>query len=213
MMRINETFFSIQGESTFAGWPCFFIRTTGCPLRCRWCDTTYSFYEGEERTLDSLVDEALSHPAPLVEVTGGEPFSAPELPRLVEKLLDAGKTVLIETSGALPVPQGLDRRCHLVMDIKPPGSGMAHLMAEETFRALRPGDEIKAVIADRGDFDFCLDFLDRLALPREIPVTVSPVFGECSPGELAEWVLSSGREIRVGIQLHKILFDPERRGV
>ena len=212
-MKINETFFSIQGESTFAGWPCFFIRTTGCPLRCRWCDTTYSFYQGEERTVDSLVEEAISHPVPLVEVTGGEPFSAPELSRLVKKLLDAGKTVLIETSGALPVPGDLDRRCHLVMDIKPPGSGMAHLMAEETFRALRPGDEIKAVIADRLDFDFCLDFLDRLALRREIPVTVSPVFGECSPEELAEWVLSSGREIRVGLQLHKILFDPERRGV
>ena len=212
-MRINETFLSIQGESTFAGWPCFFIRTTGCPLRCRWCDTTYSFYEGSERSVDSLVAEALSHPAPLVEVTGGEPFSAPELSGLVRALLDAGKTVLIETSGALPVPSDLDRRCRLVMDIKPPGSGMSHLMAEETFRALRPGDEVKAVIADRRDFDYCLDFLDRLALPREIPVTVSPVFGECAPGELAEWVLASGRDLRVGLQLHKILFDPDRRGV
>ena len=212
-MRINETFFSIQGESTFAGWPCFFIRTTGCPLRCRWCDTTYSFYEGEERTIDSLVAEAMSHPVPLVEVTGGEPFSSPELSVLVAALLDAGKTVLIETSGALPVPGDLDRRCHLVMDIKPPGSGMSHLMAVETFLALRKGDEVKAVIADRHDFDYCIDFLDRLALPREIPVTVSPVFGECAPGDLAEWVLSSGREMRVGLQLHKILFDPDRRGV
>ncbi|MHB8370304.1 MAG: 7-carboxy-7-deazaguanine synthase QueE [Leptospirales bacterium] len=212
-MRINETFLSIQGESTFAGWPCFFIRTTGCPLRCLWCDTTYSFYEGEERTVDSLVAEALSHPVLLVEITGGEPFAAPDLPLLVRALLDGGRTVLIETSGALPVPEGLDRRCRLVMDIKPPGSGMSALMKEETFRALRPGDEVKAVVCDRSDFDYCLQFLDRVALPPEIAVTVSPVFGECSPGDLAGWVLSSGRPLRVGVQLHKILFDPARRGV
>ncbi|MCL5286292.1 MAG: radical SAM protein [Nitrospirae bacterium] len=212
-MRINETFFSIQGESTFAGWPCFFIRTTGCPLRCRWCDTAYAFYEGEERTVVSLVGEAAGHSAPLVEITGGEPFVAPELPELVKGLLELRKTVLIETSGAFPVPAGLDRRCRIIMDVKPPGSGMSHTMREETFRDLHPGDEVKAVVAGREDFDWTLAFLDRAGLSGEIPVTLSPVFGECRPEDLAAWVLSSGRNLRVQVQLHKILFDPGRRGV
>ena len=213
MMRISETFFSIQGESTFAGWPCFFIRTTGCPLRCRWCDTEYAFTGGTDRTVESLVAEAVRAPTDLVEITGGEPFVAPELPVLVRGLLEGGKTVLIETSGAFPVPAGLDRRCRIIMDVKPPGSAMAHTMREEIFRDLGPGDEVKAVLAGREDFDWAMAFLDRVGLSEGIPVTVSPVFGECSPEELARWVLESGRNLRVQVQLHKILFDPARRGV
>jgi 7-carboxy-7-deazaguanine synthase len=212
-MIINETFLSIQGESTFSGWPCFFIRTTGCPLRCRWCDTAYAFHEGSERTVPDLVREAHSHGTALVEITGGEPFVAPELPDLALALLDSGKTVLIETSGAYPVPSGLDRRCHIIMDIKAPGSRMESTMKEETFRALLPGDEVKIVLSDRGDFDWSMDFLDRIRLPESIPVSVSPVFGECSPSDLATWVLESKRPLRIQVQLHKILFDPGRRGV
>lgn len=212
-MIINETFLSIQGESTFSGWPCFFIRTTGCPLRCRWCDTAYAFHEGSDRTIADLVQEALSHEVPLVEITGGEPFVNPDLPTLARALLEAGKTVLIETSGAFPVPPGLDRRCRIIMDIKPPGSRMEGTMREETFRALLPGDEIKIVLADRRDFDWAMDFLDRIRLPESIPVSVSPVFGECRPEDLASWVLESGRALRIQVQLHKILFDPDRRGV
>ena len=212
-MRINETFFSIQGESTWAGWPCFFIRTTGCPLRCRWCDTAYAFYEGEERTIAALVGEAAGYASPLVEITGGEPFVAPGLSELASELLNLGKTVLIETSGAFPVPASLDRRCRIIMDVKPPGSEMSHTMREETFRDLRPGDEVKAVVAGREDFDWTLDFLSRAGLPPEIPVTFSPVFGECRPEDLAQWVLASGKNLRVQVQLHKILFDPQRRGV
>jgi len=212
-MIINETFLSIQGESTFSGWPCFFIRTTGCPLRCRWCDTAYAFHEGSDRTIADLVQEALSHEVPLVEITGGEPFVNPDLPTLARALLEAGKTVLIETSGAFLVPPGLDRRCRIIMDIKPPGSRMEGTMREETFRALLPGDEIKIVLADRRDFDWAMDFLDRIRLPESIPVSVSPVFGECRPEDLASWVLESGRALRIQVQLHKILFDPDRRGV
>ncbi len=213
MMRISETFFSIQGESTFAGWPCFFIRTTGCPLRCRWCDTEYAFTGGTDRTVESLIAEAERAPTGLVEITGGEPFVAPELPVLVRGLLEGGKTVLIETSGAFPVPAGLDRRCRIIMDVKPPGSAMAHTMRPEIFRDLRTGDEVKAVLAGREDFVWAMDFLDRAGLVEGIPVTVSPVFGECSPEDLARWVLESGRNLRVQVQLHKILFDPARRGV
>lgn len=212
-MRINETFLSIQGESTFSGWPCFFIRTTGCPLRCRWCDTDYAFFEGEERTVSDLVMEARRHGTGLVEITGGEPFVAPELPALAQALLDAGKTVLIETSGAYRVPEGLNRNCHIIMDIKPPGSLMEHTMRVETFRDLRPGDEVKIVLAGRNDFDWSMDFLDRIGLGEGIPVSVSPVFGECDPESLATWVMASGRPLRVQVQLHKILFDPKRRGV
>lgn len=212
-MKINETFVSIQGESTFSGWPCFFIRTTGCPLRCRWCDTAYAFYEGTERSVGELVGEAVSRGIPLVEITGGEPFDCPDLPGLVLALLGEGKTVLVETSGALPIPEGLDRRCHIIMDVKPPGSGMERTMREETFRALRPGDEVKIVLSDRNDFDWAMKFLDRVGLPESIPVSVSPVFGECEPGEIARWVLESGRAVRIQVQLHKILYDPSMRGV
>jgi 7-carboxy-7-deazaguanine synthase len=212
-MLINETFLSIQGESTFAGWPCFFIRTTGCPLRCRWCDTAYAFHEGSDRTVPDLVREADSHGVSLVEITGGEPFVSPELPDLARALLDRGKTVLIETSGAFPVPAGLDRRCRIIMDIKPPGSRMEGTMREETYQALRPGDEVKIVLADRRDFDWSMEFLDRIGLAESIPVSLSPVFGECRPQDLASWVLESKRVLRIQIQLHKILFDPDKRGV
>ncbi len=212
-MRITETFRSIQGESRFAGWPCFFIRTTGCPLRCSWCDTAYAFTGGEERTVESLLTEAHGSGTGLIEVTGGEPFVQEELPALVRGLLDQGKTVLIETSGGFPIPEGLSREAHLIVDVKPPGSGMDHWNKPDLFRKLGPGDEIKAVVANRADFDWTIRTLDSWGLMEDVPVTVSPVFGECDPRELAAWVLASGRHVRIQIQLHKVLFDPALRGV
>lgn len=212
-MRITETFRSIQGESRFAGWPCFFIRTTGCPLRCRWCDTAYAFTGGEERTVKALLSEARNSGTDLVEVTGGEPFVQEELPLLVRGLLDLEKTVLIETSGGFPIPEGLPREAHLIVDVKPPGSGMEHWNKPDLFRALGSGDEIKAVVSSRDDFDWTVRALDDWGIPRDVPVTVSPVFGECDPRDLAAWVLASGKPIRIQIQLHKILFDPALRGV
>ncbi|MCL4461306.1 MAG: radical SAM protein [Nitrospirae bacterium] len=212
-MKITETFRSIQGESLYSGWPCFFIRTTGCPLRCRWCDTAYSFYGGEDRAVDALVEEAVSSGTFLVEITGGEPFVQPELPELVQKLLDRGKTVLIETSGGFPVPDGLNRDCRLIVDLKPPGSGMDAWMKPEHFSDLGQRDEIKAVVADRGDFDWSVQKLEEWGVWGRVPVTFSPVYGECDPRDLARWVLDSGFPIRVQVQLHKILFDPLLKGV
>lgn len=212
-MRITETFRSIQGESRFSGWPCFFIRTTGCPLRCRWCDTTYSFTGGEERSLPDLVEEVLSSRTDLVEITGGEPFVQEELPELARALVSLGKTVLIETSGGFPIPEGLPRECHLIVDLKPPASEMAHWMQPGLFRELGPEDEIKAVLANRSDFDWAIGTLEKWSLFGKVPVTVSPVFGECDPTDLAQWVLASGLPLRIQVQLHKILFDPMLRGV
>ncbi|MHB1926153.1 MAG: radical SAM protein [Leptospirillum sp.] len=212
-MRITETFRSIQGESRFAGWPCFFIRTTGCPLRCRWCDTAYAFYGGEEQPVDFLVEQAVESGTPLVEITGGEPFVQPELPELAQKLIANGKTVLIETSGGFSIPSGLNRECHLIVDLKPPGSGMEQWMKHEHFADLGQRDEIKAVVAGRDDFDWVTEKLGQWGLWDRVPVTVSPVFGECDPRLLARWVLDSGLPIRVQVQLHKILFDPMMRGV
>lgn len=212
-MKITETFRSIQGESLYSGWPCFFIRTTGCPLRCRWCDTAYSFYGGEDRAVDALVEEAVSSGTFLVEITGGEPFVQPELPELVQKLLDRGKTVLIETSGGFPVPDRLNRDCRLIVDLKPPGSGMDAWMKPEHFSDLGQRDEIKAVVADRGDFDWSVQKLEEWGVWGRVPVTFSPVYGECDPRDLARWVLDSGFPIRVQVQLHKILFDPLLKGV
>jgi 7-carboxy-7-deazaguanine synthase len=212
-VKITETFRSIQGESLYSGWPCFFIRTTGCPLRCRWCDTAYSFYGGEDRAVDALVEEAVSSGTFLVEITGGEPFVQPELPELVQKLLDRGKTVLIETSGGFPVPDGLNRDCRLIVDLKPPGSGMDAWMKPEHFSDLGQRDEIKAVVADRGDFDWSVQKLEEWGVWGRVPVTFSPVYGECDPRDLARWVLDSGFPIRVQVQLHKILFDPLLKGV
>lgn len=212
-MRITETFRSIQGESRFSGWPCFFIRTTGCPLRCRWCDTAYSFTGGEERTIADLMDEVRASKTDLVEITGGEPFVQEELPELARSLLSEGKTVLIETSGGFPIPENLSRACHLIVDLKPPGSEMSHWMNPGPFEELGPGDEIKAVLSNRSDFDWVVRTLENWSLIGKVPVTVSPVFGECDPRDLGQWVLSSGLPLRIQVQLHKILFDPVLRGV
>uniref|UniRef100_A0A2I2MDN2 7-carboxy-7-deazaguanine synthase n=1 Tax=Leptospirillum ferriphilum TaxID=178606 RepID=A0A2I2MDN2_9BACT len=163
--------------------------------------------------MDSLVGEAVSSGTSLVEITGGEPFVQPELPALCQKLLDRGKTVLIETSGGFSVPSGLNRQCRLIVDLKPPGSGMEAWMKAENFAELGGEDEIKAVLAGRDDFDWSVQKLEEWGVWGRVPVTFSPVFGECDPRELARWVLDSGLPIRIQVQLHKILFDPQLRGV
>ncbi len=212
-MKITELFRSIQGESLYAGWPCFFIRTTGCPLRCTWCDTTYSFHGGTELTIDEILREARTQATSLVEITGGEPFAQEETVDLARVLRREGYEVLIETSGGFGLPPQLDRSCHVIMDLKPPGSGMSHWMNPSHFMDLSSNDEIKAVVQSRADFDWVVSTLSEWRLPGEIPVTVSPVFGAVDPRDLGRWVLDSGERLRVQIQLHKILFDPMARGV
>jgi 7-carboxy-7-deazaguanine synthase len=164
-------------------------------------------------SIGEILLEAKKADTNLVEITGGEPFVQPDFVDLANHLRRDGYEVLIETSGGFPVPVGLDRSCHIIMDIKPPGSGMSQWMNPDHFRGLSANDEIKAVCQSREDFDWVIARLEEWSLPEEIPVTVSPVFDMVDPKELGRWVLESKKRLRVQIQLHKILFDPKARGV
>lgn len=212
MLRINEIFHSIQGESTHAGRPCVFVRLTGCNLRCRWCDTAYAFHEGQPRTVDSVVDEVAGFGCSLVEVTGGEPLLQPDAIPLMRALLRRGYEVLLETGGSLPigdVPEGVRR----ILDVKCPGSGEADRNRWENLAELRAGDELKFVLAGREDYLFAADVVRRHALPSRCPVLFSPVHGELPGAELARWVLADGLPVRVQLQLHKLLWPAATRGV
>jgi 7-carboxy-7-deazaguanine synthase len=211
-MKIAEIFKSIQGESTYAGRPCLFIRTTGCNLRCSWCDTTYAFHEGVEMPLEEVKKRVEEHGGPLVEITGGEPLIQPEVYPLVTWLLDRGNEVLIETSGSLPIDR-LDSRAVVIMDIKCPGSGMGHAVHWDNVEHLRPKDEVKFVIADRRDFLFAKETCEAWNLFRRCHVLFSPVFEKLSPRVLAEWILEESLPARLQIQIHKYIWDPAARGV
>jgi len=211
-MRVTEIFFSIQGESTYAGRPCVFVRVTGCPLRCVWCDTSYAFYEGTELNLDDIVQQVTAYPCRLVELTGGEPLHHPETFILATRLLDLGFTVLVETSGAVDIAP-LDRRAVVIMDLKCPGSGMADRNLWSNLDALKPGDEIKFVLNDRADYVWARDVLTRTRLAQRRVVLFSPVFGQLDPKQLASWILEDGLDVRLQPQLHKFIWDPAARGV
>lgn len=211
-MKITELFHSIQGESTHAGRPCVFIRTTGCHLRCEWCDTAYAFYEGEEMTLDAVMERVRAFGCPLVELTGGEPLLQRETPMLVSRLLNEGHTVLVETSGSLDI-RILDPRAIVIMDIKCPGSGMTKSMRWDNLDALKPTDEVKFVIKDRADYDWAASIVTRHALDRRCPVLFAPVFDELEPRRLAEWLLADRLPVRLQLQQHKYVWEPSTRGV
>ncbi|MBI3995997.1 MAG: radical SAM protein [Nitrospirae bacterium] len=211
-MKINEIYKSIQGESTFAGRPCVFIRTTGCNLRCEWCDTTHAFEEGREMTIETILAQVESHSCRLVELTGGEPLLQKEAPRLVTRLLDGGHTVLIETSGSLDIRR-MDPRAVVIMDIKCPGSGMSGAMRWDNLAALKPSDQVKFVIRDRADYDWAVEILDRYPSLTRGVVLFSPVFGALDPRLLADWILEDGRPVHLQLQIHKYIWHPETRGV
>jgi 7-carboxy-7-deazaguanine synthase len=211
-MKINELFYSIQGESTYAGRPCVFIRTTGCHLRCEWCDTAHAFYEGEEMALDAVIEQVRAYGCPLVELTGGEPLLQRETPMLVTRLLNDGYTVLVETSGSLDI-RLLDPRAIVIMDIKCPGSGMTQAMRWENLDALKPIDEIKFVIKERADYDWAASIVARHQLDRRCPILFSPVFGELDPRILAGWLLADRLPARLQLQQHKYIWEPDTRGV
>jgi len=212
MMKINEIYKSIQGESTYAGRPCIFIRTTGCNLRCDWCDTPHAFEEGREMTLEAILARVECLDCRLVELTGGEPLLQKEAPGLVTKLLDRGHTVLIETSGSLDI-RPIDPRAVLVMDIKCPGSGMSGAMRWDNLSVLKPSDQVKFVIKDRADYDWAAGILDRYPRLNERTVLFSPVFGVMDPRLLADWILEDGLPVHLQLQLHKYIWHPEARGV
>jgi 7-carboxy-7-deazaguanine synthase len=212
MMKINEIYKSIQGESTYAGRPCVFIRTTGCNLRCEWCDTPHAFEEGREMTVETILARVESFDCRLVELTGGEPLLQKEAPWLVTKLLDRGHTVLIETSGSLDI-RPIDPRAVLVMDIKCPGSGMSGAMRWDNLSALKPSDQVKFVIKDRADYEWAVEILARYPFLNQRAVLFSPVFGVMDPRLLADWILEDGRSVHLQLQLHKYIWHPEARGV
>lgn len=212
MLQVNEIFHSIQGESTRAGEPCVFVRLTGCNLRCVWCDTAYAFDEGRPMSVEQVVARVASYGCRLVEVTGGEPLLQPEAVPLLRALVAAGHDVLLETGGSLPVdevPAGVAR----IIDVKCPGSGESERNRWQNLDVLRPGDELKFVLADRGDYDWARARIRELALAGRCPLLFSPVHGALDPGELARWVLADRLPVRVQVQLHKVLWPDAERGV
>ena len=213
MLTINEIFHSVQGESSYAGRPCVFVRLTACDLRCSWCDTPYAFHEGRKRPLDEVVAEVEQFGCDLVEVTGGEPLLQEEVYPLMQQLLDRGKTVLLETGGHRSTAR-VPGPVVTVLDIKCPGSGEADRMDWDNLSRLRPHDEVKFVVKDRADYDYARDVIARHALAgRAAAIHVSPVHGVLDPQVLAGWVLADRLPVRVQLQLHKYIWDPQTRGV
>ena len=209
---VCETFVSLLGEAGWAGWPAFFIRLSGCNLRCRYCDTTYAYREGQERPVASLVAEAQAAGRRYILVTGGEPLLQAECPDLLTALADAGGTVLLETNGSRPV-QDLDPRVHRIVDLKCPSSGMADHNYLDNLEYLTVRDELKCVVGDRQDFDWALATIRPWQSWQRHPVSFAPVFGVLPPAELAAWILATGLPLRLNLQLHKYIWDPAARGV
>ena len=211
-LKVNEIFRSIQGESTHAGRPCVFVRLTYCSLRCSYCDTEYAFFEGKERPLDEILAEVAHHGCRLVEVTGGEPLIQKETTLLLERLLDEGYEVLLETSGAYPVervPTGVK----IIMDLKTPGSGMVAKNRWENLRHIDQDDEIKFVICDRADYEWARGVVAEHDLTSRHAVLFSPSFGQLPADELAAWILEDRLPVRLQLQLHKFIWSPAARGV
>jgi 7-carboxy-7-deazaguanine synthase len=213
MLTINEIFHSIQGESTHAGRPCVFVRLTACDLRCSWCDTPYAFHEGRKMSVDDVVARVDAYGCDVVEITGGEPLLQTDVYPLMQRLLDEGRTVMLETGGHLSVervPEAVIR----VIDVKCPGSGESGKNHWANLDRLRPTDEVKFVISDRADYEYARDIIatHRLA-GRCAAVLLSPVHGVQNARELAEWILADRLAVRLQLQAHKFIWDPTTRGV
>ena len=214
-MKINEIFYSIQGEASFAGEPCVFVRLSGCNLRCRWCDTTYAYSEGCIMSIDEILTKVEAYNCDLVEITGGEPMCQhDEACSLMMRLVEMHKTVLLETNGSLPLDD-VPESVHRIIDLKPPKSGTVH--NEQIWRSYakhwRDSDEIKCVVADRGDFDWCIQKLHEYGAYHHASIHFSPVWGELNPTDLAAWICDAHLPIRLNLQLQKIIWDPNARGV
>lgn len=204
-LRVSEIFHSIQGEADAAGWPTVFVRLTGCPLRCTWCDTEYAFHGGEWRDIDDILAEVAGYHARHVCVTGGEPLAQKRCLVLLERLCDAGHEVSLETSGALDVA-AVDPRVRKVVDLKAPGSGESARNLWSNLAHLSPRDQLKIVIADRADYDWARARIAEHALVERCPVLLSPVAGKLAPRDLAEWILADRLPVRFQLQLHKLLW-------
>lgn len=211
-LRITEIYKSIQGESRYAGYPCTFIRLTGCPLRCKWCDTVYGFNGGSEMSLADILQRVQELGCNLVEITGGEPLAQKNVLEFMRTLISEGYRVLLETSGSEDISD-VPSEVHIIMDLKPPGSGMVEKNRWENLEFLKPSDEIKFVCADRNDFDWALKVIEEKK-PRA-GVLFSPAFGLLKPQDLAEWVVQTKGALhaRMQLQLHKYIWSPKAKGV
>ncbi len=211
-MKVCEVFSSIQGESSFVGYPCSFIRLAGCNLRCTYCDTPYALEGGEERTVDELVAEMTERAIPLVEITGGEPLLQEDVYLLTRRLLRHKLAVLVETNGSLPLNR-LNRRVIKIVDMKCPGSGMSHRMNFSNLSCLGRKDEVKFVIGDREDYLWAKDVVKRCELEKRCQVLFSPVHPHMKAQDLAGWIVEDRLPVRFQLQLHKSIWPPDRRGV
>ena len=213
-LKVNEIFHSIQGEGTYALYPCTFIRLTGCNLRCTWCDTTYSFFEGQGQTLGDILTQISGFNAKLVEITGGEPLLQKNVYALMDLLAESGKKVLLETSGSILIDR-VPQYVHVIFDMKAPGSAEDAKNKYENLSLLKHSDDLKIVATNRADFDFAIDLIERhnLTTKLERPAIIQPAFGQLEPAELGEWIKTSSIPLRMGMQLHKYIYEPTLRAV
>jgi 7-carboxy-7-deazaguanine synthase len=213
-LKVNEIFYGIQGESSYTGRPCVFVRLTGCNLRCTYCDTQYAYSEGEEMELEEIMLKVSSYRCNLVEITGGEPLIQEETPGLIDRLLEDGFEVLLETNGSRDISI-VDGRCVKIIDIKCPSSGEEKKTDPENLKRLREKDEIKFVIGDRADYEYAKRIIDTISLDFPVTNTIhfSNVFGQLHPKSLAKWILEDHLNVRLHVQLHKFIWGPGQRGV
>ena len=211
-MKINEIFKSIQGESSFAGIPTVFVRLTGCNLRCQWCDTKYAYDEGVDLIVDEVIGRVNAFGSQFVQITGGEPLLQEEVYELMDRLLNMDYNVSLETNGSINL-SSVDKRVVKIIDIKCPSSGESDRMDFGNINYLTKSDEIKFVINDRDDYNWAKEIIDRYNLIKRCNILISPVFGGIEPRELAEWILEDNLNVRLQIQLHKLIWRPEMRGV
>lgn len=208
-LRITEIFYSLQGETSTTGLPTVFVRLTGCPLRCGYCDTAYAFSGGEIVDIDGIVAQVAHYHCPRVTVTGGEPLAQPECLELLSRLCDRDWRVSLETSGAMPISD-VDSRVTVILDLKTPGSGESHRNLEQNLAVLKPTDEVKFVICDQQDYQWAKAKIHQYDLPdRVVEILMSPVAGQLSPAVLADWVLHDGLPVRLQVQLHKLLWGDQ----
>lgn len=212
MIKVNEIFFSIQGESSRAGLPCVFVRLTYCNLRCSYCDTEYAFYEGSDFSIDEIVDRVKSYNCNLVEITGGEPLMQNECLDLMKILCDSGFDVMLETGGSLPI-NSIDPRVMIIMDFKCPSSGMMKKNLFANIKFLKNNDEVKFVIGNREDYEWSKKIISTYELDRKCAILFSVVFGALEPVKLVNWILEEKLDVRFQLQMHKIIWHPETKGV